>query len=183
MCLLPLRAAESAAAEAGSAALQHAAIAAAQWVRAHSPSYPQEQRYVCHAGRESTPLKLLCKGKVLTNNMQAPHGLQEGAKIIVMPGSAPGTAPGTDSGSTIPAAMDVDRILQAVEAMSKRTSNPDDQYFQLFDQVRTCRGHVRRAITACHEPANSILDPAQARRTRSVFWSCGLHCAVRHPQG
>ena len=115
-----------------------------------------------HAGDTGGALKLLCRGKVLTATMSATLeslGVAPGSKVIAMRGAPAAPQPSTDaaqastSASAAPGAADtnttaaanasdnkaleVRRILAAVEAVSRRTSNPDNHYFELRDQVCT----------------------------------------------
>jgi hypothetical protein len=94
------------------------------------------------------PLKLLCRGKVITNNPGAALetlGLTASTKLIVMRGAAssPDQASGmTTSDPSTPS--EVERILKAVEAVSSRAANPHKHHFQLCDQVEL--GHFVQCL-------------------------------------
>jgi hypothetical protein len=125
---------------------------------------------VRRTGDSGASLKLLCKGKVITNDLSAPLaacGVVPGAKIIVMKGSAPPCAAAPPGGAGAAGAepstsacapqqvSEVQRILQAVEAVSKRTSNPEHRYVQLFDQARAQPSDVSIAVLDLR-PANGL---------------------------
>jgi hypothetical protein len=101
--------------------------------------------WVCHAGDTETPLKLLCRGKLLTadpNASLSAMNVKDGAKVVVMHSRPPahsGPATSEADKEERPLAGDAKRVLNAVEAMSARASHPHKRTFQVLDQVCLCR--------------------------------------------